>query len=112
MSRAKACSIDAACPGLCIRITPKGVKTFAFAYRKGAGTVKWLMFGRYPDVLFGHDQMKVWRGPYRTSQSFFSNVSRPIRANRRSVPVVTCGPPAVCVRFGTHKAGGSRVVVP
>jgi hypothetical protein len=24
---------DATCPGLCIRITPKGVKTFAFAYR-------------------------------------------------------------------------------
>ena len=22
---------DAACPGLCIRITPKGVKSFAFA---------------------------------------------------------------------------------
>ena len=27
---------DAACPGLCIRITPKGVKTFAFAYRDKA----------------------------------------------------------------------------
>ena len=24
---------DAACPGLCLRITPKAVKTFAFAYR-------------------------------------------------------------------------------
>src|SRR5215470_4260088 len=42
---------DAACPGLCIRITPKGVKTFAFAYRnKGTGKVDWLTFGRYPDV--------------------------------------------------------------
>jgi hypothetical protein len=42
---------DAACPGLCIRITPKGVKTFAFAYRdKGTGKVGWLTFGRYPDV--------------------------------------------------------------
>ena len=42
---------DAACPGLCIRITPKGVKTFAFAYRnKGTGKVAWLTLGRYPDV--------------------------------------------------------------
>jgi hypothetical protein len=38
---------DAACPGLCIRITPK----FAFAYRnKGTGKVAWLTLGRYPDV--------------------------------------------------------------
>jgi len=42
---------DAACPGLCIRITPKGVKTFAFAYRnKATGKVEWLTLGRYPDV--------------------------------------------------------------
>ena len=42
---------DAACPGLCIRITPKGIKTFAFAYRdKGTGKVAWLTVGRYPDV--------------------------------------------------------------
>src|SRR5215467_4247622 len=31
---------DAACPGLCIRITPKGIKTFAFVYRnKSTGKV-------------------------------------------------------------------------
>src|SRR5262244_168167 len=42
---------DVACPGLCIRITPKGVKTFAFAYRnKANGKVEWLTIGRYPDV--------------------------------------------------------------
>src|SRR5215831_3497253 len=42
---------DAACPGLCIRITPKGIKTFAFTYRnKGTGKVMWLTLGRYPDV--------------------------------------------------------------
>ena len=42
---------DSACPGLCIRVTPKGVKSFAFAYRnKGTGKVEWLTFGRYPDV--------------------------------------------------------------
>ena len=42
---------DAACPGLCIRITPKGIKTFAFAYRsKIARKVEWLTLGRYPDV--------------------------------------------------------------
>jgi Arm DNA-binding domain len=42
---------DAACPGLCIRITPKDVKTFAFAYRdKGTGKVQWLTLGRYPDL--------------------------------------------------------------
>jgi integrase len=42
---------DAACPGLCIRVTPGGVKTFAFAYRnKGTGKVTWLTLGRYPDV--------------------------------------------------------------
>jgi integrase len=42
---------DAACPGLCIRITPRGVKSFAFAYRnKGTGKVAWLTLGRYPEV--------------------------------------------------------------
>ena len=42
---------DVACPGLCIRITPKGVKTFAFAYRnRTSRKVEWLTFGRYPDV--------------------------------------------------------------
>jgi integrase len=42
---------DAACPGLCVRITPKGVKSFAFAYRnKATGKVEWLTIGRYPDV--------------------------------------------------------------
>jgi hypothetical protein len=50
--RAKQYAIgDAACPGLCIRITPKGIKTFAFAYRnKGTGKVAWLTLGRYHDV--------------------------------------------------------------
>src|SRR5215813_13419487 len=50
--RAKQYAIgDAACPGLCIRITPKGIKTFAFAYRnKGTGKVAWLTLGRYPDM--------------------------------------------------------------
>jgi integrase len=42
---------DASCPGLCIRVTPKGIKTFAFAYRdKAASKVKWLTLGRYPDL--------------------------------------------------------------
>jgi hypothetical protein len=42
---------DAACPGLCIRMTPKGMKTFAFAYRsKTTRKVEWLTFGRYPDL--------------------------------------------------------------
>jgi hypothetical protein len=40
---------DAACPGLLVRITASGTKTFAFAYRQG-GKVKWLTIGRYPDV--------------------------------------------------------------
>src|SRR6516162_6620238 len=45
---------DAACPGLCIRVTPGGIKTFAFAYRnKGTGKVAWLTLGRYPDVPLG-----------------------------------------------------------
>jgi integrase len=42
---------DAACPGLCVRITPKGVKSFAFVYRnKAKGKVECLTIGRYPDV--------------------------------------------------------------
>jgi integrase len=42
---------DSTCPGLCVRITPKGVKTFAFAYRnKTTRKVEWLTFGRYPDL--------------------------------------------------------------
>jgi hypothetical protein len=28
---------DAACPGLCVRSTPKGVKSFAYAYRNKRG---------------------------------------------------------------------------
>ena len=32
---------DAACPGLCVRITPKGVKTFAFATATRA-PARWL----------------------------------------------------------------------
>jgi hypothetical protein len=57
---------DAACPGLCIRITPKGVKSFAFAYRnKSTGKVQWLTIGRYPDVPLtrareaAHDARKI-----------------------------------------------------
>jgi len=42
---------DASCPGLCVSVTPKGVKTFAFAYRnKTAHRVEWLTLGRYPDL--------------------------------------------------------------
>src|SRR4029078_8277544 len=50
--RAKQYAIgDSACPGLCVRITPKGIKTFAFAYRnKGTGKGELLTLGRYPDV--------------------------------------------------------------
>src|SRR5262245_39009106 len=42
---------DAICPGLCVRITPKGAKSFAFAYRNRATRkIVWLTLGRYPDV--------------------------------------------------------------
>jgi hypothetical protein len=42
---------DSACPGLRIRITPNGIKSFAYAYRdKAAGKVVLLTIGRYPDV--------------------------------------------------------------
>jgi hypothetical protein len=51
-ARPKAYAVgDAACPGLCVRITPKGVKSFAFAYRnKASGKTDWLTLGRYPDL--------------------------------------------------------------
>src|SRR5215470_17273294 len=51
-ARPKAYAIgDAACPGLCVRVTPKGVKSFAFAYRSRiARKVEWLTLGRYPDL--------------------------------------------------------------
>jgi hypothetical protein len=53
--RAKQYAIgDAACPGLRLRITTKGIKTFAFAYRnKGTHKVMWLTLGRYPDMALG-----------------------------------------------------------
>jgi hypothetical protein len=42
---------DSACPGLCLRITPKGVKTFAFAYRnKCTGKVQWLTLARAREI--------------------------------------------------------------
>jgi len=42
---------DAACVGLCLRVTPKGAKSFAFVYRhKATRKVIWLNIGRYPDV--------------------------------------------------------------
>jgi integrase len=42
---------DTACPGLRIRATPKGVKSFAFAYRnKATGKTEWLTIGRYPHM--------------------------------------------------------------
>jgi hypothetical protein len=42
---------DAACPGLRLRVTPKGIKTFTFAYRNKANCkVDWLTLGRYPDL--------------------------------------------------------------
>jgi Arm DNA-binding domain len=42
---------DSACPGLCLRITPKGIRSFAYAYHdKATGKTKWLTIGRYPDV--------------------------------------------------------------
>ena len=42
---------DVSCPGLRIRITPKGVKTFEFTYRdKAAGKVASLTLGRYPNM--------------------------------------------------------------
>jgi hypothetical protein len=42
---------DVACPGLCIRITPKDVKSFAYASRdRTTGKVVWLTIGRYPDA--------------------------------------------------------------
>src|SRR4029450_3315222 len=57
---------DAACPGLCLRITPNGVKSFAFVYRnKGTGKVQWLTIGRSPDVPLtrareaAHDARKI-----------------------------------------------------
>ncbi len=41
--------VDAACPGLQLRITPKGVKTWAVAYRDGARKVTHTI-GRWPAV--------------------------------------------------------------
>src|SRR5262249_5346729 len=54
--RAKPYSIgDAACPGLRLQITPKGIKTFAIVYRdKSTGKVVWLTVGRHPDVPLAH----------------------------------------------------------
>ena len=67
---------DAACPGLCVRITPKGVKSFAFAYRnKATGKVEWLTIGRYPDVPLA-----------RRARSPTTPARSPPTAGRRSRP--------------------------
>jgi hypothetical protein len=40
---------DASCPGLCVRVTSKGVKSCAFAYRnKTIGKTEWLTWGAIP----------------------------------------------------------------
>src|SRR5262245_55718731 len=45
---------DAACPGLRIRVTRKGVRSFALAFRsKTTGKTVWLTLGRYPDMALG-----------------------------------------------------------
>jgi len=55
---------DAACPGLCIRVTPGGIKTFAFAYRNRATRkVTWLTLGRYPDVPLARARENAERRP-------------------------------------------------
>lgn len=42
---------DVACPGLRLRVSANGVRTFAFAYRnKALGKVKWLTLGHYPEL--------------------------------------------------------------
>jgi len=42
---------DSACPGLRLRITPKGVKSFAFVYRdRTTSKIVYLTIGHYPDV--------------------------------------------------------------
>jgi integrase len=42
---------DGACPGLRLRITANGIKTFAYAYRdRATGKVIWVTIGRYPGI--------------------------------------------------------------
>jgi Arm DNA-binding domain len=46
---------DSSCPGLCIRITPAGVKSFVFTYRnKATRKVTGFAIGRYPDMALTH----------------------------------------------------------
>src|SRR5262245_35516099 len=54
---------DAACVGLCLRVTPKGAKTFAFAYRhKATRKVVWLTIGRSQARERADDARKVAAG--------------------------------------------------
>ena len=72
---------DASCPGLCVRVTPKGVKTFAFAYRnKTAHRVEWLTLGRYPDLTLvapANSQTTPARSPLTAARRKRSSASAP-----------------------------------
>ena len=67
---------DSTCPGLCIRITPKGVKTFAFAFRnKATRKVEWLTLGRYPDLSLARAREQEKQVP-GTNDGFVGGESR------------------------------------
>ena len=72
---------DAGCPGLVLRVTPNGVRTFAVAYRNAEGANRRLTLGRVGDTVLhqgeyvpltlavAHEQARQARARLRLGQS-------------------------------------------
>jgi hypothetical protein len=94
---------DSACPGLCIRITTNGVKSFAYAYRdKTTGKTVWLTIGHYPDVTLA----KAREIANDTRKALASGTPQPKRSAaqkklRRPTPTWS----STTARSGWHRCG-------
>jgi integrase len=51
---------DGVVPGLSIRVTPSGHKTWTLSYRVGRRARRWTL-GRHPGILVEHARRKAWR---------------------------------------------------
>src|SRR5262245_59735268 len=74
---------DASCPGLRLRVTPNGVKTFVFAFRnKVTGKVTGLALGRFPDM--GLAEARERASDHRKSVADGKTPTRPLDEGKKA----------------------------